>query len=393
MDHAHKECQNTTNTQFWPFFNVIDRNTIVFWILIVLSALLSVLLNPWFCLLFIVLIFIDDLLLYGFGKALLFDSQARVARFYQWAHGMYDNTTGSNRDLGFNLVVNNELSQLAKYEYMVKQLKLEKDMKICDIGCGYGDWLKYCRDVVGCEVVGINLTPEQAMYAKDVYGLTVYITNWKNILKEPALQKQLYNQFDCVTFMDTIEHYVSMEDRKNIKKQLEIYSDVCILAKNLIHKNSSSRRIFMSCLHQKKMDWKWIDYLHGYLVDKTYSGYYPFIELSPASLSRNFGFKIVEMLDKTEDYRITAVRDRKHFQAVKINWTASKVFFLFCFSLLDPFVLHRMAYFYMDSWMHFYGEDAYSEKYDAEYRKKVSYVSLQWTTLEMQHDGSNNVFE
>ena len=152
----------TTNTQSVLLKNIIDRNTLVWWALMLASVLIGMTITVWGYLFWLLALLVDDVLLYGFGTSVLFDSQLRMRRNYQWMHNMYDNTTGSSRDLGFNLVVDGILSQRAKFEHIVRELGLEKGMVICDIGCGYGDWLKYCRDEIGCEAVGINITPEQA---------------------------------------------------------------------------------------------------------------------------------------------------------------------------------------------------------------------------------------
>ena len=374
---------DTTNTQSAALINIVDRNMIVWWGLLLTSLLLAVFVTPWGCLFWIVALVVDDVLLYGFGKSILFDSQLRMRRNYQWMHNMYDNTTGSGRDLGFNLVVDGKLSQRAKYEHMVHELGLERGMVICDVGCGYGDWLKYCRDEIGCEVVGINITPEQASYARQEYGIDVHVNNWKEILTDSELQQAFYGRFDAVTFMDTVEHYVSMEDRRNIEVQEKIYSDMCFMASQLINKDSKSKRVFISCLHQTHKPRTCKFYFHAYFMDKFYSGHYPFVDEGPLKVCKPW-FEVLNVADKTEDYRLTGVRDRKHFQAVDIQLTPKKVAYAICLSFLDPFVLHRLLYYGQDSWMSFYGENAYSEEYDADYRRSVSYVTLYWITLRLK---------
>ena len=374
---------DTTNTQSAALINIVDRNMIVWWGLLLTSVLLAVFVTPWGCLFWIVALVVNDVLLYGFGKSILFDSQLRMRRNYQWMHNMYDNTTGSGRDLGFNLVVDGKLSQRAKYEHMVHELGLERGMVICDVGCGYGDWLKYCRDEIGCEAVGINITPEQARYARQEYGLDVHVTNWKEILTDSELQQAFYGRFDAVTFMDTVEHYVSMEDRRNIEVQEKIYSDMCFMASQLINKDSRSKRVFISCLHQTHKPRTCKFYFHAYFMDKFYSGHYPFVDEGPLKICKPW-FEVLNVADKTEDYRLTGVRDRKHFQAVDIQLTPKKVAYAICLSFLDPFVLHRLLYYGQDSWMSFYGENAYSEEYDADYRRSVSYVTLYWITLRLK---------
>lgn len=378
---------DTTNTQSAALINIVDRNMIVWWGLLLTSVLLAVFVTPWGCLFWIVALAVDDVLLYGFGKSILFDSQLRMRRNYQWMHNMYDNTTGSGRDLGFNLFVDGKLSQRAKYEHLVHELGLERGMVICDVGCGYGDWLKYCQDEIGCEAVGINITPEQARYARQKYGLEVHVTNWKEILTDSELQQTLYGRFDAVTFMDTVEHYVSMEDRRNVEVQEKIYSDMCFMASQLINKDSRSKRMFISCLHQTHKPRTWKFYFHAYFMDKFYSGHYPFVDEGPLKLCKPW-FEVLNVADKTEDYRLTGVRDRKHFQAVDIQLTPKKVAYAICLSFLDPFVLHRLLYYGQDSWMSFYGENAYSEEYDSDYRRSVSYVTLYWITLRLKsNDG------
>ena len=373
----------TTNAQSAPLKNIVDRNTLLWWGLIVTSVVLAVTVSPWGCLFWLVALLLDDVLLYGFGISILFDSELRMRRNYQWMHNMYDNTTGSGRDLGFNLVVDGNLSQQAKFAHMAQELGLEKGMAICDVGCGYGDWLRYCRDEIGCEVVGINITPEQASYARQKYGLEVYVTNWKDILSSTELQKTLYGRFDAVTFMDTVEHYVSMEDRRNLKKQEEIYSAMCRFAGQLINKESMSQRVFLSCLHQTHKLRTWRFYYHAYFMDKFYSGYYPFVDEGPMAVCHPW-FDVVNVADMTEDYRLTGVKDRKHFQAVKIKLTPKKVAYVALLLFLDPHVIHQLLYYRQDSWMVFYGDNPYSEEYDAAYRKRVSYVLLFWITLQLK---------
>ncbi len=381
--------RGTTNTQSAAIVNVVDRNTLVWWALLAISVVLAVLVTPWGGLLWLAALVADDVLLYGLGKSLLFDSELRMRRNYQWMHNLYDNTAGSGRDLGFNLVVDGQLSQRAKYEHMARELQLRPGMAVCDVGCGYGDWLRYCRDELGCEVVGINITPEQARYAQKQYGLEVHITNWKDILTNPKLQEQLYGRFDAVTFMDTVEHYVSMEDRRNLQKQERIYTDMCRFASALLKLDSPSRRVFISCLHQTRKQRGWGFYWHSYFMDKFYSGHYPFVDEGPLKLCAPW-FDVVKLEDKTEDYRLTGVRDRQHFQAVKFKLTPRKVAYIASLALLDPFVLHRLLYYKQDSWMWFYGDDPYSDRYDADYRRRVSWVLLYWITLCRKPDGDSS---
>jgi hypothetical protein len=187
--------------------------------------------------------------------------------------------------------------------------------------------------------------------------------------------------------MDTVEHYVSMEDRNDLEKQRRIYSDMCLMASRLINETSPARRVFLSCLHQTRKPRNWRFYWHAYFMDKMYSGYYPFVDEGPLAECRPW-FRVVSVDDKTEDYRLTGVRDRRHFQAVSFRVTPRKAAYAALLLFLDPHVIHRILYYVNDSWMFFYGEDAYSESYDPEYRKRVSFVLLYWITLQLKEVSS-----
>ncbi len=371
------------NTSSAGLLNAVDRNTVVWWALLLASFALAATASPWGGLFWLAALACDDVVFWIFGRSLLFDSELRVRRNYQWIHNMYDGTAGQGRDLGFNLVTDAGLSQRAKFEHMARKLGLHKGMAVCDVGCGYGDWLKYCRDELGCEAVGVNLTPEQAEYARREYGLEVHTTNWKDILAEPDLQTRLFGRFDAVTFMDTVEHYVSMEDRNDLEKQRRIYEDMCLLAARLLDERSPSRRVFLSCLHQTRRARNWKFYFHAYFMDKMYSGHYPFVDEGPLAACRRW-FNVASVEDKTEDYRLTGVRDRRHFQAVSFRLTPRKLAYAALLLFLDPHVVHRVLYYFCDSWMFFYGEDPYSPRYDPEGRREVSYVLLYWITLELK---------
>ena len=370
-----------TNTSAFMMKNVVDRNTLAWWALLAISAALAAAWSPWGALFFAVALVVDDALVYLAGRTFLFDSELRIRRNYQWMHNLYDGTTGRGRDLGFNVVQEDgTLSQSAKYDHMVRQLGLVRGMKVCDVGCGYGDWLRHCRDVVGCEVVGVNLTPEQAAWARAMYGIDVVVTNWKDIAGDPALRERFYGQFDAVTFMDTVEHYVTMEDRNDQAKQDAVYRSMCELAANLMRPGSASGRVFLSCLHQVRRPRTLRFYVASYLMDKLYSGFYPFDDDGPMKHCASW-FDVESVEDKTEDYRLTGVRDRKHFQAVRIAWTPRKVGYVLAVSLLDPFVAHRLVYYLHDSWMWFYGDEPYDDRYDLEKRLQSTFVRLLWITL------------
>lgn len=58
-------------------------------------------------------------------------------------------------------------AQMAKLDLIAKKLKLERGMKVLDIGCGWGCFCEFLATEYGCEVTGITISKEQAKYAAE----------------------------------------------------------------------------------------------------------------------------------------------------------------------------------------------------------------------------------
>ncbi len=373
---------NTSDTKLTlPFF---DRNSGLNVALVAFSLILAVVWSPLGLLLWPGFLLLEDVLYFGFGRSLL-DTEVAVQRGYQFAHVFLDRVSGHGRDLGFNLY-DGELTktgpraQADKWAFMFAQLGLKPGDRLIDIGCGYGDWLDYARSR-GVDVVGVNISLEQADYAKTHRGLEIVARNWKDISGDARLREQLFGQFDAVTFMDTIEHYVPSTHRKSLEKQGEIYRQMFELAAHLLRPQARPGRVFISCLHQNDKTWGLQANVSAYFLTRYHSGFYP---MGPDGLSRwsRDWFNEKARWDKTEDYRLTGVLDRDHFQAPKIRWTLRKLGMIPLLLLCDPHHLHKWIEIKADTWMRLFGERRWDEHYDPQFRQKVSYVILWWLLLE-----------
>jgi hypothetical protein len=228
----------------------------------------------------------------------------------------------------------------------------------------------------------VNLTSIQAEVAKKQYGLDVLNVNWKKILEDPNLQKELYEQFDAVTFMDTIEHYVPAKARYNTNLQKEIYTNMFTLAHKLLDPKSKVKKVFLSCLHQVKKDWNFLETISVWVINRTMSGFYPIGENGLIQYATQH-FKEINRVDKTEDYRLTAILEKQHFQTNNnfvLNWRT--IFNGIKWIFLDPHFVHRLIGLPLDAWMRLYGTDRRERKYDPEKRVRVSIVRLWMITLE-----------
>ena len=330
------------------------------------------------------------MLFFGFGIS-IFSTEIGIKRGYQFAHLFLDDISGHGRDLGFNLYDGNinksyKESQIDKYKYISAHLGLKPGMKILDCGCGYGDWLNYCKTKLNLsECVGINISPEQSNFARKHYGIEIYNCNWKEVLTDPELQKALYDRFDVITFFDTVEHYVSSQHRNNNAEIAKVYTSMFKMAHNLLNPDSKLQKIFISCLHQNKLfvgkSFGILGKISSYFLVRYHSGYYPKGKDGLTRYSTNW-FGVVQQDDKTEDYRLTAVLDKKQFQAPKVQWNFRTLYYALILFILDPHHIHKWIDIYMVAWMNLYGDDVYSKEYNVEKRAKSSIVLLWWITFQ-----------
>jgi cyclopropane-fatty-acyl-phospholipid synthase len=90
-------------------------------------------------------------------------------------------------------------AQLAKLDLVCRKLQLAPGMRVLDIGCGWGEALKYAAETYGVSGVGLTLSREQAAYARELCrGLPVEI----------RLQdyRDLDQRFDRVFSIGMFEH-------------------------------------------------------------------------------------------------------------------------------------------------------------------------------------------
>ncbi len=100
---------------------------------------------------------------------------------------------------GLKRSANLDEAQENKLDLICKKLGLKKGMKILDIGCGWGGFVKFAAERYGVEAVGITVSKEQAEFAKKkCQGLPIEI----------KLQdyRSVSGVFDRVISVGMIEH-------------------------------------------------------------------------------------------------------------------------------------------------------------------------------------------
>jgi cyclopropane-fatty-acyl-phospholipid synthase len=110
-----------------------------------------------------------------------------------------------------SVLENLDLAQEAKLDLVCRKLQLKPGMRVLDIGCGWGEALKYAAEHYGVHGVGVTISREQADYARTLCaGLPI----------EVRLQdyREVDDAFDVVFSIGMFEHV----GVKNYRAYLEV---------------------------------------------------------------------------------------------------------------------------------------------------------------------------
>ena len=106
--------------------------------------------------------------------------------------------------------------------HAVAKMKLRADMRVLDVGCGIGGAARFLAAEIGCQVEGIDLTPEYIAVAKT---LTVMTGLTDKVSFETA--SALDMPFEGAAFDAAITIHVAM----NIAKRAELYGEIARVLK------------------------------------------------------------------------------------------------------------------------------------------------------------------
>jgi len=115
-------------------------------------------------------------------------------------------------------------AQEEKLDLICRKLKLEPGLRLLDIGCGWGGLAKYAAENYGVSVLGITISEEQTLIARDVN---------KNLPVEIRLQdyRDLHEKFDRIVSVGMIEHVGYQNYRSLMEMIAENLTDdgICLL--------------------------------------------------------------------------------------------------------------------------------------------------------------------
>ena len=108
-----------------------------------------------------------------------------------------------------------EEAQEEKHRFMADELHIKEGSKVLDMGCGWGPFLKYLKEVRKANGIGLTLSDGQFEACKK-NGFDVHIKDVRTVTPED------FGTFDAIVSVGAFEHFCSLEECKE-GKQDEIY--------------------------------------------------------------------------------------------------------------------------------------------------------------------------
>lgn len=118
-----------------------------------------------------------------------------------------------------------EKAQRKKHKFVQEALRITDKSKVLDMGCGWGPFLNYLREV-GANGIGVTLSDGQARSCQK-HGLNVHMMDMRTITPDT------FGTFDAVACLGAVEHLCSVPEWQ-AGKQDEVYRNFFKTVYNLL---------------------------------------------------------------------------------------------------------------------------------------------------------------
>jgi cyclopropane fatty-acyl-phospholipid synthase-like methyltransferase len=295
-----------------------------------------------------------------------FDGESRTKLFYDITTTYYINYLKKNTNLTEGIYLNDisdnnsimnetqakelspEIANIKKYEKFFHYLNIDpneyKNITILDMGCGNGDFIKYCNSL-GIKTSAMSISSEQANALKE-QNLDVYLGSYRDF------QSQFVGKYDIVTFWGSLEHLsqsypCSKSGEKQAEKELiKIMSYV----KHYYKEDSPYKLLFTATLHMNKKICE--NTLNAYLVERAYGGWYFYDEIDEtlSDKIKSIGFSKIKQEDFSYHYYMASKIDQTHFGR-PMNPTIYNMFGLLFGIFINPNIIAMVLYTLRGEWM------------------------------------------
>jgi cyclopropane fatty-acyl-phospholipid synthase-like methyltransferase len=244
--------------------------------------------------------------------------------------------------------VSNEIVSKNKYDKFFMYLNIQPDeytnLKILDMGCGNGDFIKYCNSL-GIQTSGMSISSEQVEALKK-QNLDVYLGSYRE------LQLQFIGKYDIVTFWGSLEHITQSYpcSKSGEEKAEDKLKTVMSYVKQYYRPDSTYKLLFNTTLHMNKKMCE--NTLNAYFVERAYGGWYFYDEPGQtlADKIESIGFEKLKQDDFTYHYYMASKIDPTHFGA-PAKPSVYNILALLCGIFINPNLIVMALYTLRGEWM------------------------------------------
>lgn len=364
-------CLLTSVVKFKSFFLVANYNTFLHVALWMIGVVSYVKTSSIMLLLIPLHVFVINEFMYLLLNYDIYSSRYRTKLFYDistlnfigkhknstnFTEAIFLNNDGSTMTINQAKVLCPKYTNNVRFEKVLELLGIQHNSGawILDLGCGNGDFIKYCASV-GINVVGLTISTEQKnVLIKE--GYEVHIGDYVEY------HNQFSTRFDAITALGSLEHihsgnhakYSSYVESEKIKKRF--FSNLA----TYLNPGSECKKVYLSALHFNPL---FTNAYQTYILERAF-GAYCFPTIKGMRLYDNVPqFDLVYDSDMTEHYWLSTVVDRKHFGnpgCFNMDYALGILAGIF----INPFILQMLAYPLIGTWMwmfdgknHYYGEN------------------------------------
>lgn len=335
------------------------RNTVIYWWMLAASAYLSARFAGslyWTPLAFLLLFAALELVFFGLHVP-VWNENEKVRNIYNMMYRFLDDdgkhTQAADLSEGYFKCdyagTSAEQAMRNKYDAIYDMLQLKPGMRVMDLGCGHGQWMRYLRER-GVSAVGATLSNEQHENLTR-QGFEVHLGDFTR------LPQRFEGAFDAVTAIGSFEHLP--KNWMSHARAQGYVTRVMQRHQRLFDPRSPCKRLFVSVItfDSRYIDWSLVDHISFYLLERTTSGYYfhdfAFKDMAEATLD----YRTEAIANLTEDYRYVSIVNESHFgdAALYSKLTLAQVLYFASTMLYDPFWPQRLACAFFAPWMWQFG--------------------------------------
>ena len=236
-----------------------------------------------------------------FGLDTLDHSPENLKIILDWTKDVYTNAyknktpiiKGVNGKTFENIQDIKKYGEVNKFKKICDICKINKDMKILEIGFGECDFMDYIKETYGINVIGVSISEEQVKLAKEK-GFEAYHLNMWDITDK-------LGKFDLIIQCGNLEYL------RCASESHEKYTDYFNIIQKILNQKG---KYFITCIHQcDKMIQKcnFYDWIKLYILVFGNDGAYPAGRFCLTKHGENAKMKNIYQEERTNDYFIQEV--------------------------------------------------------------------------------------